>query len=385
MNRRIALYGGVFDPVHKGHLAVIEQILSELHPDQVILIPCGSPPHKKGRRISDGVCRAEMLCLATEMLPNVSVSDYELTKADTSYTVHTLEYFRKKFGSEAELIWVIGADNFQTFFSWYQPERILQLAKMAVLARPGFDRLEAEKVFPGCYLIGTRQVDISSTEIRERMKNGLSVTEFVPKEVEDYMKRNSLYPPAITVAEAEQLVQSRLTDSRSGHTLRVRDEAVRLAERFGADSGKAELAALMHDVTKQVSMSEQRELCARYSIKTDAMQENDSALLHAVTAEAVSFYQFGIDDNEILSAIRYHTTGCAQMSLLMKIIYLADCIEPGRINYPGLSQIRSLACEHLDQAVLLAMECSVRYLKETGKPIHPDTLEAMEDLKGEIQ
>lgn len=385
MNRRIALYGGVFDPVHKGHLAVIEQILSELHPEQVILIPCGSPPHKKGRRISDGTHRAEMLCLATEAFPNVSVSDYELTKSETSYTVRTLEHFRKKLGSEAELIWVIGADNLQTFFSWYQPERILKLAKMAVLSRPGFDRLEAEKIFPGCYLIGKRQVDVSSTEIRERIRNGQSVAEFVSKEVEEYMKRNSLYPPTITVSEAEKLVKSCLTDSRSGHTLRVRDEAVRLAECFGVDSDKAELAALMHDITKQVSMSEQIELCARYSVKTDAMQEKDTALLHAVTAEAVSFYQFGIDDNEILSAIRYHTTGCAQMSPLMKIIYLADCIEPGRTNYPGLSQIRSLAHEHLDLAVLRAMECSVRYLKETGKPIHPDTLEAMEDLKGVVK
>ncbi len=383
--KRIALYGGVFDPVHPGHVAVMEQILSELCPDELVVIPCGNPPHKKGRRVSDGHHRAKMLRMAVEHISHVTISDYEISKSEPSYTVHTLEHFRKEYGNGTELIWVIGADNIQPFFTWYQPKRILELAKIAVLSRPGFDRKEAETVFPDCYMIGQKQVDISSTEIRERTRAGKPITGLVPSGVEEYIKKHSLYPPTVTIQEAEQLVKERLREHRALHTFCVRDEAVSLAKRFSADEEKAALAALLHDITKQIPLEEHLALCKKFHITPDAMQKESTALLHSVTAEAVAFYHLGIDDNEILSAIRYHTTGCADMTLLMKIIYLADCIEQSREDYPGLAQIRSLAKENLDKAVLQSMERGLAHLKESQKPIHPDTISAMEYLKGETQ
>lgn len=383
--KRIALYGGVFDPVHMGHVAVMEQILSELHPDELVVIPCGNPPHKKGRRISYGNHRAEMLRIATASLNKVTISDYEISKKETSYTVHTLEFFRKQYGQDTELIWVIGADNIRPFFTWYRPEQILELASIAVLSRPGFDRKEAEQAFPDCYVIGERQVDISSTEIRENCKTGKSITGLVPPGVEDYLKRHFLYPTPITIAQAEQLVKRKLREHRCLHTFGVREEAVRLAKRFKADEKKATLAALLHDITKQQPLEEQLALCQKYHIFPDTMQKQNTALLHSITAEAVAFYELGIDDNEILSAIRYHTTGCVDMNLLMKIIYLADCIEPNREPYPGLDKIRVMAQKNLDQAVLMSMERGLVHLKETGKPIHPDTLSAIKDLKGGIK
>ncbi len=383
--KRIALYGGVFDPVHPGHIAVMEQILSELHPEELVVIPCGNPPHKKGRRISDGHHRAEMLRMAVKSFLNVTVSDYEISKTETSYTVHTLEHFRKEYGNDTELIWVIGADNVQPFFTWYQPKRILELANIAVLSRPGFDRQKAKTAFPDCYIIGQRQVDISSTEIRERIRTGKPITGLVPHGVEDYIKKHDLYPPTITITQAEQLVNDRLREHRRVHAFGVRDEAVRLARRFGADEEKAALAALLHDITKQIPLEEQLTLCRQYHITPDALQRESTALLHGVTAEAVAFYELGIDDNEILSAIRYHTTGCAGMNLLMKIIYLADCIEPNRELYPGLKQIRAWSEIDLDKAVLMSMERGLAHLQESGKPIHPDTLSAIENLKGEIE
>ncbi|MBE7043125.1 MAG: nicotinate (nicotinamide) nucleotide adenylyltransferase [Ruminococcaceae bacterium] len=382
--KRVALYGGVFDPVHSGHVAVAEQILTELKPDELFLIPCGNPPHKKGRRISDGYHRAQMLRIATQSMKKVFVSDYEIARTETSYTVHTLEHFKKKYGQDTELIWVIGADNIKPFFSWYQPKRILELATIAVLARPGFNRKDAQTAFPDCYIIGQKQINVSSTQIRENCKIGKSITGLVPPSVEEYIKEHSLYPPTITIAQAEQLVKERLREHRCLHTFGVRKEAVRLAKRFGADEEKMALAALLHDITKQISLEEQLALCKQYQIIPDQMQKESTALLHSITAEAVAFYQLGIDDNEILSAIRYHTTGCADMNLFIKIIYLADCIEPNREEYPGLSEIRSLAWENLDKAVLASMERGLIHLKETGKPIHPDTISAIESLKGEI-
>ena len=165
----------------------------------------------------------------------------------------------------------------------------------------------------------------------------------------------------------------------------MRAEAVKLAERFGQDQNKAALAALLHDITKQVALQEQLEICKKYDVALDEMQRESVALLHGITAEAIAFYELGIDDNEILAAIRYHTTGCADMSTFMKLIYLADCIEPEREDYPGLAEIRRLAERDLDQAVLMAMECGLAHLRKTGKTIHPDTLSAVWDLRGGMQ
>ncbi len=383
--KRIALYGGVFDPVHWGHVSVTEQILSQLCPDKLLLLPCGNPPHKKGRRISDGKDRLAMLGLAMEHLKNVEISSYEVEKPEYSYTVQTLEYFKKKFGAKTELIWVIGADNIRPFFRWRQPEKILTLATIAVLSRPGFDRQEAELAFPGCYMIGEHQVAVSSTQVREAARRGQPLTGLVPEAVEDYIRQKRLYPPVCGIEEAKQLVKQRLTPHRAAHTFGVRAEAVKLAERFGQDQNKAALAALLHDITKQVALQEQLEICKKYDVALDEMQRESVALLHGITAEAIAFYELGIDDNEILAAIRYHTTGCADMSTFMKIIYLADCIEPEREDYPGLAEIRRLAERDLDQAVLMAMECGLAHLRKTGKTIHPDTLSAVWDLRGGMQ
>ncbi|MDY4977052.1 MAG: nicotinate (nicotinamide) nucleotide adenylyltransferase [Clostridia bacterium] len=383
--KRIALYGGVFDPVHLGHVAAAEQILSQLCPDELLLLPCGNPPHKKGRRISDGQDRLAMLRLAMKPLKGVTVSSFEIDQPDYSYTVRTLEHFRQVYGAETELVWVIGADNIRPFFTWRQPEKILSLAKIAVLARPGFDRTEAETAFPGCYIVGERQVAVSSTQVRQAARRGESLQGLVPEEVADYIQKNRLYPPACGIEEAERLVKSRLREHRAAHTFGVRSQAVELAERFGENPEQAALAALLHDITKQVPLEEQLDICRKYHIVPDEMQRESPALLHSVTAEAVAFYQLGIDDNEILAAIRYHTTGCADISGLMKVNYLADCIDPEREKYPGLADIRRLAEKNLDQAVLLAMELGLAHLRQTKKPIHPDTLAAISDLRGGMQ
>lgn len=381
--KRIALYGGVFDPVHNGHLAVIEQILSHLQPDELLLIPCGNPPHKKGRRITDGTHRAAMLHLATKHLNNVTISNYELKKETPSYTVETLEYYRSIYGKQTELIWVVGADNITSFSRWYQPNRILELANIAVLTRPGFDPKKATEMFGDCYLITDTQVDISSTQVRENIKTKTDCSVLIPPCVEEYIRKNNLYPPTVTIETIKLLLQKRLREHRLIHTLGVCEEAIKLANRFGASKEKAELAALLHDWTKQVPLEEQQTICNRYHSIPDEMQKESVALLHAVTAETIAFYELGIDDNEILSAIRYHTTGCRDMNLLMKIIYLADCIEPNREPYPGLEEIRATAQKNLDKAVLLSMERGLAHLKETGKPIHPDTLSAIKGLKGD--
>ena len=139
-------------------------------------------------------------------------------------------------------------------------------------------------------------------------------------------------------------------------------------------------AALLHDCTKRLEMDEQLALCAQYGIELDELEQQALKLLHAKTGAAVARDRFGVDD-EIYSAIFWHTTGHADMTLLEKVIYLADYIEPTR-SFPGVDALRAACYEDLDKGLLMGLEMTVEEMKERGNPVHSATLAAIEYLKG---
>ncbi len=158
------------------------------------------------------------------------------------------------------------------------------------------------------------------------------------------------------------------------------DEAIRLAERYGADVEKARVAALLHDCTKKLDMEEQLALCRRYGIQLDELEQKALKLLHAKTGAAIARDVFGVDD-EIYRAIWWHTTGHAHMTLLEKIIYLADYIEPSR-DFPGVDKLRSVCYKDLDEGLLLGLEMTIEEMTSMGNPVHHATIEARDALKG---
>ena len=162
--------------------------------------------------------------------------------------------------------------------------------------------------------------------------------------------------------------------------LGTEQEAIRLAERWGGDVEKARRAALLHDCTKKLDMTQQKELCAHYGIELDALEQTALKLLHAKTGAAVAADVFGTDD-EITSAIRWHTTGRANMTLLEKIIYLADYIEPNR-DFPGLTELRRTCYEDLNAGLLMGLEMTITEMEERGNPVHHATIAARDALKG---
>ena len=164
------------------------------------------------------------------------------------------------------------------------------------------------------------------------------------------------------------------------NVLGTEQEAIRLAERYGADVEKARVAALLHDCTKKLNMEEQLALCSHYGIALDELEQKALKLLHAKTGAALARDVFGVDE-EIYHAILWHTTGRAGMTLLEKVIYLADYIEPSR-NFPGVDRLRSVCYEDLDKGLLLGLEMTVQEMQEMGNPVHRATLEARDALKG---
>jgi len=178
-------------------------------------------------------------------------------------------------------------------------------------------------------------------------------------------------------------VRQQMPERRWTHTLGVMETAVRLANRYGADPDKAHLAALLHDLAKYWPVERQREVVIREQLHTD-MLEYDDQLLHSHVGAYVAKTQLGIEDEEVLDAIRYHTSGRVQMTLLDKVLCLADYIEPGR-DFPGVDKIRELADHSLEEALVAGFDSTIQYLIKQGKKIYPLTINSRNSLIDQIK
>ncbi|HHT50136.1 MAG TPA: HD domain-containing protein [Eubacteriaceae bacterium] len=183
----------------------------------------------------------------------------------------------------------------------------------------------------------------------------------------------------LSYQEINNIIKGKLSYNRYRHTLGVINSAVELSEIHGENRNSARLAALIHDISKDIDNVEQINLANKYKIEIDKISAAQPSLLHGIIGSYIAKNNFGIIDREILNAIKYHTTGRANMSKLEKIIYLADYIEEGR-NFPGLDTIRRIVKENLDQAMLLALDNSIQYIIQKQKLIHPLTIEARNDI-----
>ena len=185
-------------------------------------------------------------------------------------------------------------------------------------------------------------------------------------------------------------LEKRLTPSRLAHTRGVFNTALELAGRYGADEEKAGLAAILHDAAKNLGAAQLLSLAGQEGIIVDIVQQQAPDLLHGPVAAVLARRELTIADEDVLRAIAIHTTGAPGMSILDKVIYLADYIEPGR-NFPGVLELRRTAARNLDQAVLQAMDGTLRHVIDRGLLIHPLTvaarnwlLEQMRRREGEL-
>ena len=178
--------------------------------------------------------------------------------------------------------------------------------------------------------------------------------------------------------EALMIVKDELTEKRYNHTLGVLETAVKLAERYGVNCQKAELAAIFHDYAKFRSKDEMKTIIIEQNMPKDLLSFHHE-LWHAPVGSYLVKKEVGIDDEDILQAIKYHTTGNKNMNTLDKVIFLADYIEPGR-DFPGVEKVRKLALENLDQAVIQSLKNTIQFLMDQGQPIYPDTFETYNSL-----
>lgn len=182
----------------------------------------------------------------------------------------------------------------------------------------------------------------------------------------------------LTPDELRPIALSYLKPKRMPHVLGTEQEAVRLARRYGGDEIQARIAALLHDCTKKLDMPEQLALCAQYGIELDELEQKALKLLHSKTGAAIARDVFGVED-AVYDAIWYHTTGKPDMTLLEKIIYLADYIEPSR-DFDGVDTLRQAVYEDLDHGLLMGLSMTIQEMEEMGNPVHHLTRDARDYL-----
>ena len=199
--KRIGIMGGTFNPVHKGHLALAKAAMDEFVLDEVVFIPTGTPPHKDLSEIIHKEHRYNMVKLAIKGMPRFTLSRIELDRKGFSYAVDTCNELKLQFGKDTKLFYIMGLDSINEILEWRKPLELFQLCEFIVGTRPGtrirtFKRLvkfpPLQKEVDKIHLMELKE-NISSSDIREKLKAGRSVKALLPKAVEDYIKKNKLY------------------------------------------------------------------------------------------------------------------------------------------------------------------------------------------------
>ena len=360
------IMGGTFDPIHNGHLKMAEAARSQLALDEALFIPDGDPPHKA--ELAPAEDRLKMVELAMAGRSGFRALDMEVRRTGQTYTVDTLERLTRDHPSDS-FYFIVGADTLMLLESWRNFPRVAQLLSgVACAPRDGVTEQEVarqrillmEKYHLTVTVLTMAPVDISSTEVRRLVERSLPTGRLVPPGVSEYIRDRGLYlNPMLSQ------LQKALSKERYRHTLGVEETAIKLAAAYGEDPEKARVAALLHDCARCLDSAEMRRLVGERVGETTLR-----ALMHAPAGAELARQKYGIEDEHILSAIRWHTTGHEGMTKLEKIVYLADFIEPNRPVYPGLEELRAEAFRDLDRAVRMAAESTMRYVRARG--LEPD-------------
>ncbi|WP_434797255.1 bis(5'-nucleosyl)-tetraphosphatase (symmetrical) YqeK [Terrisporobacter vanillatitrophus] len=184
--------------------------------------------------------------------------------------------------------------------------------------------------------------------------------------------------------QIEKILKEMLPERRLEHSLNVSKCAVKLSEIYKCDREKAEIAGLVHDCAKYFIDEQIEDFVEKFNIELDPLEENNIALSHSVIGSYVAMDVFNINDKEIINAIKYHTTGKENMSLLEKIIYMADLIEEGR-NFPRVEELRELTYSgKLDEALILSFNNTIKFVIDNNQLIHPRTVKARNYILGNL-
>lgn len=388
---RIGIYGGTYNPPHVGHMRAAAHAIEALKLDRLLLIPNNIAPHKQmPEDAATAQQRMDMLRMSAKGLEKTEILDLELQRDGKSYTSDTVTQIRKIY-PEGELFLLMGTDMFLNFLTWHEYRTISDQVTLAVFYRGERGEQEAvcrqqerlEEMGIRVVRICNPVTAISSTDLRRMLIFGCADPYLCPG-VGDYIRAQGLYDTGrdyknLPMNALEETVVKLLKENRVVHVLGCRDAAVELARQYGENEVDAARAGLLHDITKALDGPLQLTLCSEYDILLSKFSQENPKTLHALTGSLVAEQVFG-ENQAVVTAIRYHTTGRPAMSRLEKILYLADYIEANR-NFPGVDRLRAAAHRSLDEGMLMGLEMTLSQLREQKRQISQNSIDAARYLR----
>ncbi|MBD5423111.1 MAG: nicotinate-nucleotide adenylyltransferase [Mycoplasma sp.] len=332
---RIGLFGGSFNPIHKGHLAIANSAIKNLNLDKLIFIPCQKNPFKKDINYVSGKHRLNMINLVLE--EKMEVSSFEIDRKGISYTIDTVKYFKNKYKND-ELFLIIGSDNLTKLSKWKDIDIIAELVKISVFKREkNINKTNIKKY--NCILINNDLYLESSSNF---LKGDFdSVDDSVIK----YIGSNKLY--------FDDILKNVLDEKRYLHSKHARDFAIKLAKSINFDIKKASFAAYVHDIAKSLANENKEEARKKIFDFYNYQYEILDYQLHQELGYVI-LKKFGIEE-DIAHAVKIHTTLALELNTLDKIVYLADKLCQGR-KYDGIQNIRKESIINIDNGLKLVIQ-----------------------------
>jgi len=394
----IAVFGGTFDPFHNGHLAIAESVLHQFKPERVMLVPTGTPPHKPSGAVASGEDRYQMVLRAVGDTPGLDATRMEIERTGTSYTIDTINAIRNACAPGCKIYFILGQDSLLQVESWKNAAELLTACEFITIPRPGYapELLQTrvkelnEKYGAVIHILDSPLLYLSSSNIRQFLAEERPVNALMPQAAIEYARQRGLYglvTPDLSDKHfewAKARVEKRLTPRRFKHTLGVVMEAEKLARHYGANPNKARWAGLLHDCVKECGAEKKRFLCHEWNVQIDPLVESHIDLAHGLLGAESAQRHFFVKDEEILQAIRFHIAGHKDVTLLDKIICLADFIEPYREDYPPLQRMRELAYVNINEALHYGLTEARAIDGARGKELHHWSLDTIEVLEREM-
>ena len=348
---KIAIFGGTFNPVTKGHISLGKFAINQLQLDKLFLVPTNKTPLKKVEYLAENFHRIKMLEKVS--LSKMIISPFETNQNGVSYSIKTVEYFKQKF-PQSELFVLVGSDNVSNLNKWKQIQRITSLAQIVVFRRSDkFKHINLKKY--KCLVLNNPILNYASSEFK---KNNMDM---VNSQVLNYIAKNHLY--------LKDILKNNVDEKRYLHCLATGEFAAKLAKQNGEDAKLAYLGGLMHDLTKNWSIAKHRKYLL--SKKIDESQFPDFKL-HSKTASVFLEKDYKLQEPKIISAICKHTSLDKKMSLFDKIIFASDKLCQGR-KRPGIQKDRNLIFKNFDEGFKNLLKINYDQLVKSDKFIDKET------------
>jgi len=362
---KVLVFGGAFDPPHIEHVNMCKEIISEFGFTKLVIVPTFAFVHKESSFLSYDD-RVELINAAFKDVDHV-IDTIEFDRKENNYSANILPILKEKYG---DIYYLVGGDSINYLDTWYEPKKVCNACKIVVCKRDGYlnvdKKIEELKAKFGGEFILSKYVgkDISSSIIRTKLNLGLKPEE-ISNDVYDLIKSKHLFEEYLPTVEQLKGYQ---TDELFEHSFAVVIRAIDYNSKhhLKQEYKKVFLAALLHDNAKQ------RKSLDGLDVPSDAI---GSPVLHQFLGALKAKRDFGIEDEDILNAIKYHTTAKANMTMLEKLIYTADSTSDDR-TYDPIPEIRNIALEDFDKGFKAVLKYTYNKVKNNPNGVYPLTLDA---------